>query len=287
MGIMNTETIVSTLLAAAAWLKEPAHAIASQGLRDLYAAAKYYLKRKFTGTPPATMALELATEKPTSPGRKTVLIEEAEPFDLEADGDLHQLIQQIAELLPAPSRIVRQDLKVEGNGNDVKVAGRDLIVTERHVRRNAITPDERHLMHEQRSRLLPAMHELADRLAGEDGQPNLAAVHRMLQRKFNVASYLLIPRERYAEVLGFLKQQRAIRRSALRRRNPGAFRHDFFRAIFSRATELGWSRAEVYDFARERLGLKQPLTSLKQLGPVQLQALLDRMRRADETAAVA
>ncbi len=287
MVVMQTETIVSTLLAAAAWLKEPAHAIASQGLRDLYAAAKYFLKRKFAGNSPASTALELATEKPTSPGRKTVLVEESEPFDLHADAELRQLIDRMTDLLPSSPEDRPQNVTVEGTGNDVKVAGRDLIVTQRHVQRNAITPDERHLMHEQRSRLLPAMHDLAERLAGEDGQPNLARVHRMLQTKFGVPSYLLIPRERYAEVLAFLKQQRAIRRSALRRRNPAKFRDDLFRVVFSRATELGWSREKVYRFAEERLDLKQPLTSLKQLGPVQLETLAAKLRRVRPAMAAA
>ncbi len=283
---MHTETIVSTLLATAAWLKEPAHAIASQGLRDLYAAAKYYLKRKFAGSRPASAALESAIEKPTSPGRKAVLIEEAEPFDLEADPEILKLTMRLAELLPSHANVAVQNVKVEGNGNQVKVAGRDLIVTERHVQRNTITPDERHLMHDQRSRLLPLMHDLAERLAGKDGEPNLAAVHRMLQRKFEVPSYLLIPRERYAEVLAFLNQRRAMRREAFNRRNPDAVRQDLFRAIFSRATELGWTRHEVYAFARERLELPVAIASLKRLGFCELRALLQQMRRSSAVASV-
>ena len=275
---MNTATIVTTLLAAAAWLKEPAHAVASQALRDLYDAAKYYLKRKFAPHRGAAAALELATDKPTSAARKSLLIEEAGPADLSADEELQSLVRRLAALLPA-AEFATQRVHVEGSGNEVKVAGRDLIVAERHVRRVAITPDERHLMHEQRRRLLEVIHELAARLAPPSGQPNLAAVHAMLQRRFEVPSYLLIPRERYAEALAFLEQQRAVHRSALRRSAPVAFRRDLFRAIFSRATELGWSKDRVHEFARERLQLKQPLTSLKQLGPQQLRTLVERMRR--------
>jgi hypothetical protein len=280
MVIMQTETVVSTLLAAAAWLKEPAHAIASQGLRDLYAAAKYYLKRKFVGSRQASAALESALEKPASLGRKTVLIEEAEPFDLPADPEIEKLTEQIAALLPMTSTAVSQNWRVEGTGNHVKFAGRDMIVTERHVQRNAITPDDRHLAREQRSKLLPALHELADRLGGPDGRPNLAAAHRMLQQHFDVPSYLLIPRERYGEALAFLRQQRAIRRGVLRRRNPRAFAQDRCRAVFSRATELGWSRQQVYDFAREWLNLKRSVRSLKELGPTQLETLVAQMRQS-------
>jgi hypothetical protein len=41
-------------------------------------------------------------------------------------------------------------------------------------------------------------------MADECGAPNFAAVHRHLQRRFRVASYLLIPRERFADALAFL-----------------------------------------------------------------------------------
>lgn len=276
-GYHEHGTIITTLLAAAAWLKEPAHAVASQALRDLYDATKYYLKRKLAPHRDAAAALELATDKPTSAARKSLLIEEAGPADLSADEELHGLVRRLAALLSA-SDFAAQSVHVEGSGNEVKVAGRDLIVTERHVRRVAITPDERHLMHEQRRRLLEVIHELAERLALPNGRPNLAAVHGMLQRRFDVPSYLLIPRERYPEALAFLEQQRAIHRSALRRHDP-AFRRDLFRAIFSRATELGWSKDRVHEFASERLYLREPLTSLKQLGPQQLRTLVERMRR--------
>lgn len=276
---MNTESIVSVVLAAAAVLKEPATVIASQALKDLYAAAKYYLRKKFIDRPDAAKALEFATEKPRSAARKATLVEEAEPAELHRDAELVALIERLHAELPLPPEAERVSVNVEGMSNHVNVAGRDLFVSPRLVRRNVITPDDRHLAREQRARLLEVIHELAARLAGEDGAPNLGAVHAMLQRRFNVSSYLLIPRERYPDALNFLRQQRAIRRGTLRRRSPAAFRQDLFRAIFSRGTELGWSRDRVYDFARERLELKQPVTSLKQLGAVQLQRLAEKLRR--------
>ena len=85
----------------------------------------------------------------------------------------------------------------------MQVAGRDLIVAAHHVSRNEITPDDRHLAREQRTALLRVIHELAERMPAATGRPNLAAVHRMLQRRYGVASYLLIPRERYADALQF------------------------------------------------------------------------------------
>lgn len=276
---MNTHSIIEALLAAASVLREPATAVASQLLKDLYAATRYYLRRKFAAHADAAQALDFATDKPESVARKATLIEEAEAVGIAADADLVDLATRLQAALPAPRAPHAVAVSVEGKGNHVNVAGRDLWLTQSVVRRNAITPDGRHLARAQRTRLLAIIHELAERLAGPDGAPNRAAVHHLLQRRFEVASYLLIPRERYAEALDFLRAQRARQRDRLQRRDPAAFRRDLFREIFSRATELGWSREQVYQFARDRLGLSQALTSLKPLASHQLRALVAKLRR--------
>ncbi len=158
------------------------------------------------------------------------------------------------------------------------MAGRDLVITTgKHVQRNVITPDDRHLATDQRDTLRDVIAEVADRLANS-GDPNFAAVHRMLQRRYGVASYLLIPRNRYDDALKFLKQQRAIHRSRLRHRNPAAYERDLFRAIYTGVGKLGWERSQILDFASAKLALKKPLTSLKELGPSQLKSLADAMR---------
>src|SRR5664280_246509 len=199
MGIMQTESIFSTLLAAAAFLKHAVQDAASQSVRDAYEAAKTYLRKKFSTNPDATRALELATEKPESLPRRALLVEESASRGLDRNPEPARLIETLAVLLPPPADMVSQNVRVTGQRNIVQVAGRDLIQTEKLVRRNTITPDERHLTVEQRERIREVAGELADRLAGDDGDANFAAVHRMLQRRFHVTSYLLIPRVRYDE----------------------------------------------------------------------------------------
>ncbi|MBI2512170.1 MAG: ORF6C domain-containing protein [Opitutae bacterium] len=270
---MQTESIFSTLLAAAAFLKHAVQGVASQAVRDSYEATKTYLRKKFAANPDATRALELATEKPESLIRKALLVEDSASSGLDRDSELARLIESLAALLPPMANTVNQNVRMNGCRNVVQVAGRDLIRTEKVIRRNTITPDERHLTVEQRERIREVAGELADRLAGDEGEANFAAVHRMLQRRFQVASYLLIPRSRYEEALGFLRQQRAINRSHLRGRNPVAYQNDFYRAIFAGARELGWGGQQVYRFATEKLNLKTAVASLKELGPVQLKAL--------------
>ena len=287
MGVMNTESIITTFLAGAAWLQEPAHAVASQALRDLYAATKYYLKRKFAQHPAATHALELAAEKPASSARKAMLVEEAEPAELATDSEVRSLIERMAALLPANARTSSASVHVAGNGNQVNLAGRDMIVTARHVRRTAITPDERHVVHVERARLRELIHALASRLAKAGGEPNFAAVHRLLQHRFDVASYLLIPRERYAEAIGFLQQQCAAHRAGLRRRDPVTLRRELLRAVFGRTASLGWSREQLLQFAREKLALSDTLTSLGPLTIEQLETLVMRLRRVSSAQVAA
>lgn len=276
---MQTESIISTLLAAAAFLKKPAQEMVPQLLKDAYEAVKTYLRGKLRPNADAVDALDLATEKPESLIRKALLVEESASASLAGDVELARLVGQLAELLPSPGETVAQSVQVSGQSNRVQVAGRDLVVhAAKHFRRSVITPDERHITAEQRGRIRAVARELADRLAVGDGGPNFAAVHRMIQRRFGVVSYLLLPVAKFEEAMAYLTQQRAIHRSRLRRRNPTAYQNDFFRSIYARADELGWDRARVYEFASGKLGLTKPLTSLKQLGPVQLKTLVEAMQ---------
>lgn len=280
MGIMHTESIITTLLAAAAFLKHPIQEVAGQAIHDTYETAKAYLRKKLGAGSEAANALEFAAVKPESMLRKAVLAEVWASVDLAGDAELARVIERLAVLLPPRPDSTGQKVEVSGRGHRVHVAGRDLIHTEKLVRRNTITPDERHLTVVQRDRLRKVIDELAERLAGTNGRGGVSAVHAMLQRRFQVSSYLLIPRERYDEALRFLCQQRAIHRSRLRDRDPVAYANDLYRAIFAGARELGWDGEHVYQFATEQLALKRALVSLKELGPIQLKTLAEAVQRA-------
>lgn len=276
---MTTEAIVTALLRAASVLKKPIEDATALGIKDLYAAAKARLLGKLGGNPDASDAVEKATEKPDSTARKAVLVEEIQGTKLEDDLELMHLLQHLAKLLPPTEPTIRQDVRVKGRGHRVQVAAGNIINTETTVRKNVITPDERHLSGEQKERLQPLINELATRLAGEDGKPNYKKVHAMLQRHFDVTSYLLIERGDFDHAAAFLREQRAINRSRLRSRNPVAYKNDFFRGIWSRARELGWDKPQVYEFALTRLSLRKAISSLKELGPIQLKALAEAMQR--------
>jgi len=276
---MHPETIFSTLLSAASFLKHAAQDVARQSIHDAYEGAKTYLRKKLGPHADAVRALDLATAKPESLLRKALLAEESAAADLGRDAELVRLIETLAALLPSSTSPVRQSVRVTGHGNTVQVAGRDLIHTAKFIRRNAITPDERHLTVEQREHVRQLVGELAERLNGNSDTTNFGAVYRMLQRRFQVASYLLIPSNRYDEALSFLRQQRAIHRSHLRARNPVAYQNDLYRTIFAGARELGWSGEQVYRFAAEKLGLKAGVESLKELSARQLKTLAESIQQ--------
>src|SRR2546425_194926 len=64
IGVMNLDTIVTSLLSAAAILKDPIQGAVSESLKDAYGAAKAYLSRKCGEKSPASEALEQATKQP-------------------------------------------------------------------------------------------------------------------------------------------------------------------------------------------------------------------------------
>lgn len=277
---MQTELIFATLASAATFLKQPVQDVASQSIKDLYQAAKNYVKEKLAIRPDASAALEKLEEKPESEARKALVIEEAEPAKLDKDRQLAKLITQLAEGLKKANVEVKQKVTVIGHRNKVVVAGRDLIQTEKVVRKNEITPDERHITGDQATRLRELNAELAEYLANETGKPNFAAGFQILTKEFGVSSYLLIPRDRFADAVSLLQQRRAMNRGKLRSRNPAAYKQDFYRGIWTRAKELGWEKPQVYQFAFEKLALKKPISSLKALGPNQVKSLGEFMQRA-------
>lgn len=276
---MQTETIITTLLSAAALLKEPIQTVATQTLKDLYDATVYFLKRKFGPETESTLVLELATEKPESITRKAALIEESVAADVASDPELVGLIKRMAALLPVSSRLAEQEVHVTGDRNHVQVAGRDIVHTARHVQRNTITPDERHLSAAQRKTIRTLVADLAARLADESGTSNFGAAHARLQRRFDVASYLVLPKERFDEAVAFLRQQRAIHRSRLRRRDPVGYERDVFRCIHARRERLGWDAGRLHEFASEQFGRAAPIKSLTALGPNQLKRLAAILER--------
>lgn len=276
---MTTPEIIATVLAGARFFKKPAEDVASSAVKDAYQAVKSYLRRKFTSLPDAQTALEKAEEKPESEARKAVLLEEVETLHLDADNELAPLVKELRAAL-GPTTMIQQNVTANQTGrkNTVIVAGRDVIQPLHHTTKQEVKPDERHVTSAQKKEIKELIDELAIRLAGKDGAPNYKAAWGRLYDEFGVTSYHLLPVGDFEAAVRYLREQKAISRSRLRRRNPQAYRNDFYATIHASAKTLGWTEDQIYDFAEEKLE-KKPIRSLRKLGPNQLKKLSECIAR--------
>ena len=67
---MQLDAIITTILSAAAFLKKPVQDAASDSIKDLLDAARYYLKKRFGEGSDGADVLDLALDKPDSEMRK-------------------------------------------------------------------------------------------------------------------------------------------------------------------------------------------------------------------------
>lgn len=152
-------------------------------------------------------------------------------------------------------------------------------------------PDERHVTKEQRDDLNRIHHEVVERLtARKNTQPDAVVqkeigkwsgiVWSQLFEKFGIQENKLLSlrRDQYEEAKQWLLEYRASNDSKLARTNPQKLRNTYTRTIYTIARALGWSKDEVYAFAREKLESSIPVSSLDELGNQQVKTLRDRIR---------
>jgi len=160
-------------------------------------------------------------------------------------------------------------------GNRNVIAGRDMIHTKKIVQKIVTQPGPQHITEEQAYEVK----RLIDELALIDVRSGRADSHKTwytwLYRKFKVTSYKTIPSEKYEAVISWLSQQKAINRKKLRRTDKGEWQNQLFAGIYTRWAKLGYEKDAIYDFAFQRLGLDEPIISLKDLGEQNLKKLYE------------
>lgn len=277
---MDISTLVSALCAAAAFLKEPIQGVTEKAVTDVYEKLKSYLLEKHRSDDLSDALLKIE-QKPSSQARRELLGEELEDTNVEDDPIVTGLVNEI-ELLLQKERLPIQTVVVQqrGRGNRANVAGRDLIITEKHTQKVNFTPDESHITPAQGKKIKALVEKLAFKLVNEEGKPNFQDAYGGLYRHLGVNSYREIKRTQFDEAISYLRQQGAINRSKLKRSNPQSYRNDLYAPIWAKQKELGWEKSAVYDFAFEKLDLKKPITTLKKLGPIQLKNLYEHISRA-------
>jgi hypothetical protein len=166
---------------------------------------------------------------------------------------------------------------VVGDGNTV--AGRDVIRTEKVVRKNVVQPGAEHISEQQAFQVKAFVDKLAQRDVEAGRGDTHKAWYGYLYNVFKITSYKLIRADQFEDVLSWFRQQKGMTRSRLRRPANQTWRNEIYGGIYARWQELGHAKEAIYPFALEYLGLKKAITSLKQLGERDLKKLHGKIVR--------
>jgi hypothetical protein len=109
--------------------------------------------------------------------------------------------------------------------------------------------------------------------AGKNPQRAAQQMWSGLKSEFNVTSYKEIPLQDSDAAIQWLYTKIAMARPKVRRKDPEKWRQSFYKPIYARAGELGLQKEELYAFAADRLSLKIPIGSLKDLTQQNLEKL--------------
>ncbi len=163
--------------------------------------------------------------------------------------------------------------KVSGKGN--MVAGRDLTVAQKITRRNEVIPDAggRHITEQEAFGIKEQITKYSNLMKEAGLDPNPANVWTCLYRHFQITSYREVPAGHADEAIKLIQVEIAKARPKVRRRNPEAWKKQFYTAIWAAANQLGMSKEDVYHFANEQVGPKKPISSLTELTQKQLEHL--------------
>jgi hypothetical protein len=185
-------------------------------------------------------------------------------------------------LTPLPKDTPQVTQMVSGKCNIV--AGRDLSIhTERVVRKTVIQidPGSKHISNTTARKIKELVDEYIDihTEAGKDPGRAAKRIWSSLKNKFDVTSYKEIPVQDSDRAIEWLHKQLWMARPKIRRKNPKKWKGSLFKAIYTRAGELRISKDELYQLAQERLSLKKPISSLKDLTQRDLRRLHNIMIR--------
>ncbi|MCW5211692.1 HNH endonuclease [Desulfobulbus sp. TB] len=171
------------------------------------------------------------------------------------------------------------DITVTGSAN--MVAGRDLTVAQKITKKNEVVPDAggRHITDQEAYKVKNEIKKYSDLMKEAGLDPNPSKVWSRLYNHFQIPSYREIPSGYAEEAIKIIQTERAKARPKVRRRNPAAWRKQYYTAIWAASKQLGMNKEEVYQFANEQLMPKKQIDSLKKLTQKQLQDL-DRKLKA-------
>ena len=184
--------------------------------------------------------------------------------------EIVRLVEQGARPKRRPKSEGR-NVTVRGDRN--VVAGGDVNINKREVIRTTVQPGPGHITPGQAAQLQELVHKAVDQdvASGMTRQQAFAKWWSVVKRRYSVPTYHQIPRELGDEAITWLRQQIAIKHPTPRRVAIQKGRTDFYKAIWARSKESGYSKGEVYGIVYNEMGKR--VSSLKQLSYGNLERL--------------
>ncbi len=172
----------------------------------------------------------------------------------------------------------------KGNNNiQVGVNQGTIIKTGKVVKKNeVVTNPEIHISQGQAKQILDAVNKIVEinEQAGKfkdskDKGRFFLQTWTSFKNRFSVTSYHLLPKEKFEEAIDWLQKQIAYdHRPKLRKTNNPQWKKDIYGAIYAKAqNELHLDKDGLYQFAFDKLKLKEPIKSLKDLSDTRLNKL--------------
>lgn len=181
-----------------------------------------------------------------------------------------QLYEQVASGTFVPvadiSGNTMGNIDIRGNGNIV--AGGNVNVNPKIVNKTTVQYDPAlHISSETAKRI----YDLVDSLskiriaAGDDPKKTKPRIWSSLNNRYKVTTYKIIPRESGEDAITFLYKQVNIARPSIRKCDPQLWKSTLYKSIYTRWSELGFNKDDIYSFALKNIPLKNPITSLTKL----------------------
>jgi hypothetical protein len=177
---------------------------------------------------------------------------------------------------PSASAVVQT---VSGNDNIVANAPQgDININQKKVVRPKVVREFGDISEATAFAIQDLIRQLAqtDEMAGKPS--SYGEWQQRLKTRYKVASYRKLTVDQGASAIRWLKQELGRKLPSLRRNNNDEWRQRIYKGIWAAARELGFDKPQVYEFAVHQLELKNPISSLKELGEQKLETLRDKLR---------
>lgn len=186
------------------------------------------------------------------------------------------------------SKDIKQSIAIKqnsrGNHNIQVGANHGTIVkTDKFVKRNEVKPNSDIHISEKQAKTIKDLVDEIVRINEQAGKANngvgkiYSYTWSSFKNKFNVASYRLLPKEKFEEAVIWLRKEIGYKHQPkLRKNNNSEWKKRIYTAIYTRSqNNLNLEKQEILDLAFDRLKLRKPISSLKELSDTRLKKLYD------------